>query len=164
MQTAASTVGTDAPVATPQRAAESRQFVTFTVDGQSYGIAIASVREIICWTQVTPLPNQPAYTRGVLNLRGMVVPVHDLRARLSGVLTEATDTHVIVIVILGSQTFGILVDAVSDILTVSPEDMKVPPQGVESIASAALVSTEGNRLLTILNLAALFGNNPVGHA
>lgn len=164
MQTAAPTAEIDAPVATPTRAADSRQFVTFTVDGQSYGIAIASVREIICWTQVTPLPNQPAFTRGVLNLRGTVVPVHDLRTRLSGGRTEATETHVIVIVYLGTQTLGILVDAVSDILTVAPEDMKVPPQGVESIASAALVSTEGNRLLTILNLHALFGNTLAGQA
>lgn len=145
-----------------RRASEGRQFVTFVVEGQSYGIPIAAVREIICWTQVTPLPNQPAYTRGVLNLRGTVVPVHDLRTRLSGQRTEATDTHVIVIVYLGTQTLGILVDAVSDILTVMPEDLKTPPQGSESAASAALVSTDGNRLLTILNLSALFGQGQSG--
>lgn len=145
-----------------RRAAEGRQFVTFTVEGQSYGIPIASVREIICWTDVTPLPNQPAFTRGVLNLRGTVVPVHDLRTRLSGARTQATGTHVIVIVYLGTQTLGILVDAVSDILTVMPEDLKTPPQGSESAASAALVSTDGNQLLTILNLSALFGQGQSG--
>ena len=152
----------DATQQAPAPRAESRQFVTFMVDGQSYGIAIASVREIICWTQVTPLPNQPAYTRGVLNLRGTIIPVHDLRMRLSGVRTEATETHVIVITMLGSQTLGILVDAVSDILTVAPDELKAPPQGVDSVASAALVSTGGERLLNILNVPALFGNGAAG--
>ncbi len=136
---------------------EARQFVTFVVEGRTYGIPIGAVREIIRWTRVTPLPNQPHYARGVLNLRGTIVPVHDLRTRLSGAMTEATDTHVIVIATVGSQTLGILVDAVSDILNVGPDDLKTPPQAVDSPASQALVSTEDDRLVTILNLSALFG-------
>lgn len=142
--------------------ADARQFVTFVVEGRAYGIPIGSVREIIRWTRVTPLPNQPSYARGVLNLRGTIVPVHDLRARLSGALTDATDTHVIVIANVGSQTLGILVDAVSDILNVGPEDLKTPPQAVDSSASSALVSTEDDRLVTILNLSALFGSHSDG--
>jgi purine-binding chemotaxis protein CheW len=138
--------------------AEARQFVTFVVEGRGYGIPIASVREIIRWTRVTPLPNQPDHARGVLNLRGTIVPVHDLRARLSGSLTEASDTHVIVIATVGVQTLGILVDAVSDILTVAADAPKAPPQAVDSPAAQALVSTEDDRLVTILNLAALFGS------
>lgn len=153
----------DNPTATVlEPPAQNRQFVTFMVGEQSYGIAIAAVREIICWTQVTPLPNQPPYTRGVLNLRGTIIPVHDLRMRLSGARTDATETHVIVITCLGTQTLGILVDAVSDILSVSPDEMKAPPHGAESVASAALVSTEGDRLLNILNMTALFGNGAAG--
>ncbi len=138
--------------------ADARQFVTFVVEGRSYGIPIGSVREIIRWTRVTPLPNQPTFARGVLNLRGTIVPVYDLRARLSGALTEASDTHVIVIANVGSQTLGILVDAVSDILNVGPDDLKTPPQAVDSSASQALVSTEDDRLVTILNLSSLFGS------
>jgi purine-binding chemotaxis protein CheW len=139
---------------------EARQFVTFVVEGRVYGIPIGAVREIIRWTRVTPLPNQPSHARGVLNLRGTIVPVHDLRARLLGVGTEATDTHVIVITCLGSQTLGILVDAVSDILTVEAGDLKAPPQTVESAISLALVSTEDDRLVTILNLPALYDLAP----
>jgi len=139
--------------------AEALQFVTFVVEGRTYGIPIGAVREIIRWTRVTPLPNQPHHARGVLNLRGTIVPVHDLRARLSGSLTEATDTHVIVIAHVARQTLGILVDAVSDILNVKPQDMKAPPQAVDSPAAQALVSTEDDRLVTILNLSALFGSH-----
>jgi chemotaxis signal transduction protein len=69
---------------------------------------------------------------------------------------------VIVIANVGSQTLGILVDAVSDILNVRPEDMKVPPQAVDSPASQALVCTEDDRLVTILNLSALFGSHSSG--
>jgi purine-binding chemotaxis protein CheW len=138
--------------------AESRQFVTFIVEGRNYGIPIGAVREIIRWTRVTPLPNQPDHARGVLNLRGTIVPVYDLRARLSGRLTDATDTHVIVIANVGAQTLGILVDGVSDILNVAPDDLKAPPQAVDSPASQALVNTEDDRLVTILNLSALFGS------
>jgi purine-binding chemotaxis protein CheW len=138
--------------------AETRQFVTFVVEGRGYGIPIASVREIIRWTRVTPLPNQPDHSRGVLNLRGTIVPVQDLRARLSGALTDASDTHVIVIATVGPQTVGILVDAVSDILAVPGDALRPPPQAVEAPAAQALVSTEDDRLVTILNLAALFGS------
>jgi purine-binding chemotaxis protein CheW len=141
----------------PVETAEARQFVTFVVEGRNYGIPIGSVREIIRWTRVTPLPNQPEHARGVINLRGTIVPVHDLRARLSGGLTEATDTHVIVIVTVGDQTVGVLVDAVSDILAVAPEAMKAPPQASDTGAAQALVNTEDDRLVTILNLASLFG-------
>ena len=142
----------------PEDAADHRQFVTFVVEERTYGIPIGAVREIIRWTRVTPLPNQPGYARGVINLRGTIVPVYDLRARFSGELTGATDTHVIVIAQVGSQTLGILVDAVSDILNVGADDLRAPPQAVDSPASEALVNTDGDRLVTILNLSALFGS------
>lgn len=135
------------------------QFVTFLVEERAYEIPIGAVREIIRWSRVTPLPNQPSHARGVLNLRGTIVPVHDLRARLLGVITEATDTHVIVITCLGNHTLGILVDAVSDILTVDETELKAPPQTGNSTTTQALVSTEDDRLVTILNLADLYGRS-----
>lgn len=148
-----------APLDTDPRAEpalEALQFVTFIVEDRSFGIPIGSVREIIRWTKVTPLPRQPLHARGVLNLRGAIVPVHDLRARLGGALTEATESHVIVIVTVGEQTIGILVDAVSDILAVPPDALMPPPAVSGSGLSQALVSTADDRLVTILDLAVLF--------
>jgi purine-binding chemotaxis protein CheW len=148
-------VAAEAGVAEP--AGETLRFVTFVVEGRAYAVPIAAVREIIRWAPVTPLPNQPAHARGVLNLRGAIVPVHDLRARLSGTPTEAGASHVIVITRLGAQTPGILVDSVSDILSVPAEALQPPPAAVESATSLALVSVGQDRLVTVLNLSALYG-------
>lgn len=144
----------EAPVREP--ALETQQFVSFMVEGRAYGIPIGAVREIIRWTRVTPLPRQPIHSRGVLNLRGTIVPVYDLRARLSGALTEATDSHVVVIATMGGQTLGILVDAVSDILNVGGDELRIPPAGVDASIAQALVCTQDDRLVTILDLSGLF--------
>ena len=95
----------------------ARQFVTFVVAGRNYGIEIAAVREIIRWTRVTPLPNQPLHARGVLNLRGTIVPVHDLRAQALG-RADRGDRTTTSSSSPGSaaRRIGLLVDAVSDIL------------------------------------------------
>ena len=94
-----------------------QQFITFLSDDQEYGANIMAIREIRGWTETTPLPHAPAYVRGVINLRGVVLPVIDLKARLGRELTATNPKHVIIVVDDGSRTFGVLVDAVSDILT-----------------------------------------------
>ncbi|MEO1314820.1 MAG: chemotaxis protein CheW [Pseudomonadota bacterium] len=106
-----------------------RQYVTFLVGESIYGVDINLVREIKQWTPTTVLPNQPSYTKGVLNLRGTIVPVHDLRARFGGALTDPTETNVVVIVWIGTKTVGILVDAVSDIIGVPSDEIRQVPAG-----------------------------------
>lgn len=145
----------EAPAATSGRA---KQYVTFLVGDRVYGVDIVQVREIKQWSPTTALPNQPAFTRGVLNLRGTIVPVHDLRARFGGGLTEATENHVVVIASIGEQTVGVLVDAVSDIVTVSLDDVRpVPASAADSDLAAipGLVNTD-NGMVALLDLAALF--------
>ncbi|MDF1719898.1 MAG: chemotaxis protein CheW [Minwuia sp.] len=107
--------------------AEYRQFVSFTVGQEEYAVDIMQVREIKGWTEVTVLPNQPPYMRGVLNLRGLIVPIIDLRCRFGQTRTEATASHVVVIVALGDRIVGVLVDMVSDILTVNTQDIRAVP-------------------------------------
>lgn len=116
-----------------------KQFVTFLVENRPYGIDINLVREIKQWTPTTQLPNQDIFTRGVLNLRGTIVPVNDLRARFNGVQTTATENHVVVIVWIGSKTVGILVDAVSDIISVTPDEIRTVPSQ-KSAGDQAIVS------------------------
>lgn len=135
-----------------------KQYVTFLVGDRSYGVDIVQVREIKQWSQTTTLPNQPEYTRGVLNLRGTIVPVFDLRARFGGPLSEATENHVVVIVWIEEQTVGILVDAVSDIITVADESVKaVPGQSFQDdgYALSGLVSAESD-MVALLDLEHLF--------
>ena len=137
----------------------SAQYVTFLVGKKIFGIVIVMVREIKQWTQTTSLPNQNPHMRGVLNLRGTIVPVHDLRARFGGPLTEATENHVVVIATVGDQTIGILVDAVSDIVSVSDEDIRPVPKTGELINDnciSGLVSN-GEEMVALLNLEGMFG-------
>lgn len=135
-----------------------KQYVTFLVGDRVYAVDIRMVREIKQWTPTTVLPNQPHFTRGVLNLRGTIVPVHDLRARFGGEMTETSENHVVVIVNIGEQTVGVLVDAVSDIVSVAMDDVRPVPGTASDMDSSAidgLVNTE-NHMVALLNLAALF--------
>ena len=107
--------------------ADVQQFVSFMVGGQHYCVDIMAVREIKAWTATTSLPNSPAYIRGVINLRGAIVPVIDLRMRFGQGLTEPTPSHVVVIVAIGDAQSGLLVDGVSDIVTVPRKDIAPIP-------------------------------------
>lgn len=150
--------GFDTPDPAHRSTGRTKQYVTFLVGDRVYGVDIVQVREIKQWSPTTGLPNQPHYTRGVLNLRGTIVPVHDLRARFGGELTEATENHVVVIVSIGEQTVGVLVDAVSDIVTVSMDDVRpVPASASDSdlTAISGLVNTEAS-MVALLDLAVLF--------
>lgn len=116
-----------AEVSTDATNESSVQFLTFTVGDEEYGVDIMTVREVKGWSETTRLPNTPEYMRGVLNLRGVVIPIFDLRMRFGGQTTEATDKHVIVILAVGDRIAGVLVDTVSDILTVNHEEIKDSP-------------------------------------
>ena len=107
--------------------ADMRQFVSFVVGEQNYCVDIMAVREIKAWTGITALPNSPAHIRGVINLRGAIVPVIDLRKRFGQEFTEPTPSHVIVIVAVGDIQNGLLVDGVSDIVTVNKNDIAPIP-------------------------------------
>src|ERR1700761_7430964 len=84
----------------------SQQFLTFTGDGEEYGVDIMTVREIKGWTETTRLPNSPAFMRGVMNLRGLIIPIFDLRARFVGALTEANSSHVVIILAVAERNIG----------------------------------------------------------
>lgn len=137
---------------------DAAQFVTFVVGDRRYGVDIVAVAEIRQWTATTKLPRQPAWTRGVLNLRGAIVPVHDLRARLGGDPTEPTPNHVIVIAAIRGQSVGILVDAVSDIVAAGPGEILEAPDdggGGDPRAVRGLVPAEDG-MIAVLDLDLLF--------
>jgi purine-binding chemotaxis protein CheW len=135
------------------------QYVTFTVDDRSYGVEITKVREIKGWTEPTQLPNSPYAMRGVLNLRGEVIPIFDLRSTFGQGVTEVREEHVVIIVAIGDNLVGILVDTVSDILTLEPgEVLPVPDTGgaVDQRFLSGLVSRD-DRFVALLKLEELFG-------
>ena len=123
----ATSVRNDAPAG----AAEPRQYLTFTLGGEMYAVETLSVKEIIEYGQVTTVPMMPRSIRGVINLRGAVVPVIDLKARFGGQPTEVTRrTCIVIIEMSGSdecQVLGIVVDTVSEVLEIPPGEIEPPP-------------------------------------
>lgn len=110
------------------RAVDAEQYLTFRLDGLDYGIPIHQVQEIRGWTKVTPLPNSPRYIRGVLNLRGTIVPIIDLRLRFNLQEVPYDAVTVIVVINVGGRLAGIVVDAVSDVINLNPEDRRSAPE------------------------------------
>ena len=104
-----------------------REFITFEVGGQLFGLDIMAIREIRAWTPTTKLPRVPHYVAGVVNLRGTVLPVVDLAARLGWAGTEATPRHAIIVTQVKGQARGLIVDSVSDIVTISSDALQAPP-------------------------------------
>ena len=143
----------------PAAGENSQQFITFTLGAEEYGIDIMVVREIKGWTDTTMIPNAPPYVRGVINLRGVIVPIFDLRARFGAGLTVPTSMHVVIIVAAASRTVGLLVDTVSDIISVDPTSIRpIPEMGLptEDQFLDGLVAME-DRMVTLVSLGGLFG-------
>jgi purine-binding chemotaxis protein CheW len=136
------------------------EFISFAISDDQYGVDIMAVREIKEWSNVTHLPKQPDYVRGVLNLRGVVMPIVDLRCRFGEGLTEATPTHIIIIVQIGDRQVGLLADRVLDI--VSFETSKIQPvprtaSGETSDFLSGLVTVEG-AMIALIDLTNLLSD------
>lgn len=111
---------------------DADQFLTFMLDGEEYGLDILRVQEIKGWDTVTSIPNTPEYIRGVINLRGTIVPIIDLRRRFGLEAKEYGPTTVVIVLRVDSadgrsRVMGIVVDAVSDVYNISEDDLKPPP-------------------------------------
>lgn len=135
-----------------------KQFLSFRVDKEDYAIDILAVREIRGWSRTTVLPNQPEYVLGVMNLRGAIVPVFDLRCRFGQGLTEATPKHVVIVVAVGERVMGLLVDQVCDILNASPDNFGPVPDTtmVAGHDYLAGILTVDEAMVVILSLETLF--------
>lgn len=115
---------------------ETREFVSFRIGDQEYCVDIMSVREIRGWTPATAVPHAPNYVRGVINLRGAVLPIVDLASRLGLEPPKPTQRHVIIVTQVGEQIIGLLVDAVSDILTITDQKLQPTPDVASDIAKS----------------------------
>ena len=110
-----------------QQTAEGEEFITFRVGEQEFCVEITSTREIRGWSQATRLPHSPEYIIGVINLRGTILPIMDLSARLGMGSSTPCERHVIIVVQVHDKTLGLLVDSVSDILDVGPDHLRPVP-------------------------------------
>ena len=116
----------------PDAGVTANQLISFAIGDDQYGVDIMAVREIKGWTAITPLPGQPEYVRGVLNLRGVIVPIVDLRCRFGQGLTEATALHIVIVVQIEGKTVGLLGDRVLDIVSLDTAEIKPVPRIAQS--------------------------------
>ncbi|MEL6170020.1 MAG: chemotaxis protein CheW [Pseudomonadota bacterium] len=145
------------PVSTASEPTGSVELLSFRLGESEYSVDIMSVREIRGWTRTTALPHSPGYVRGVINLRGSVLPVVDLAVRLGLASGEPTDRNVIIVVDIDGRSLGLRVDAVSDILTLARSDLQSPPDmGSDAAASFVrdLTIIDG-RMIRVLDLPAV---------
>ena len=143
------------PVATND--GEETELLSFLVAGQDYSVDIMSVREIRSGASATSLPHSPSYVRGVINLRGTVLPIIDLAKRLGMESGLDESRNVIIVVAVRDRTFGLMVDAVSDILSIPEQEMQSPPEmraDVERNFVSALTIVKG-RMIRVLDLDAV---------
>ena len=145
---------------------DMQQFLTFLLAGEEYGVDILRVQEIKGWDAVTQVPNTPEYVRGVINLRGTIVPIIDLRIRFSMDQLEYGPTTVVIVlkVMSGendSRIMGIVVDGVSDVYNVKKEEINAAPDfgdGVDSSFVKGLATVE-DKMVIILDIDHMLNSN-----
>ncbi|MDB4972727.1 MAG: cheW 6 [Myxococcaceae bacterium] len=132
---------------------DPNQYVTFTLGDGEYGIEILNVQEFKGYGAVTPVPNMPRHLRGVMNLRGVIIPVFDLRVRL-GLEATLNDFTVIVVAVVKNRTVGLVVDTVSDVIDIPPTDIQDTPEFSARTPTAFLrgMARMNERLVILLDL------------
>jgi purine-binding chemotaxis protein CheW len=144
------------------------QFISFAIGDDQYGVDIMAVREIKGWADITHLPKQPEYVRGVLNLRGAIVPIVDLRCRFGQGLTETTPLHIVIIVQIGGRQVGLIGDRVLDIVSVEASQIQKVPRtghGEQTDFLSGLVTHDGVMiaLIDLPNLLSVQDDGDAGH-
>jgi len=146
-------------------AGDEGQYLTFLLAGEEYGVDILRVQEINGWDRATRIPYTADYVLGVINLRGAVVPILDLRRRFGLEAVEFGPTTVVIVLrasgARGERTVGIVVDGVSEVYNVDAADMKQPPACCGSAESAFIKSlaTINEKMLILLDVDRLIGNS-----
>jgi len=132
---------------------DPQQYVTFTLGDGEYGIEILQVQEFKGYCAVTPIPNTPTYLRGVMNLRGVIIPVFDLRVRF-GLDAAINEFAVIVVAVVSNRTVGLVVDTVSDVVDIAPSEVQESVELNAHTPTAFLrgIARTSERLVILLNL------------
>jgi purine-binding chemotaxis protein CheW len=137
-----------------QDVSELLQLVSFRIDNEEFGIDILNVKEIIRIVNITKVPNSPDFVEGIINLRGKVIPVIDLRTKLGMPKKECDKDTRIVVVVIDERTVGFLVDAVSEVLRIPVNITEAPPE-ITAGKNSEYIKAVGkldDRLLTLLDL------------
>jgi purine-binding chemotaxis protein CheW len=154
-QTSPSGLGTALAVAP-----EVSQYLTFTLGEEDYGLEILTVQEIKGWSGITPIPNTPPHVKGVMNLRGTVIPVVDLRVKFGMAVREYDKFTVIIVVTVRDKIVGLVVDAVSDVLDIPAAEVRPAPELGARTDTRFIrgMATLSEKLVVLLDIKELLGD------
>lgn len=144
------------------------EFLSFRLGAEEYGIDILRVQEIRSYETPTRIANAPAFVKGVVNLRGVIVPIVDLRLKLGCEVAEFTDFTVVIVLNLRGRVVGAVVDSVSDVLALDADSIKPAPQmngsvdGGHIIGMGCIKNGDVERLLILTDIEALLGGSETG--
>ena len=149
-------------------ATDGSQYLTFRLGDEEYGVEILKVQEIKGYSAITPVPSTPAYVKGVMNLRGTIVPVVDLRAKFGMAEAQYTQFTVIIVVMVGAKVMGLIVDAVSDVLDIPREGIQATPDFGAEVDARYIsgMAKAGEKLVVLLDIDRVLGamdSVEVGH-
>jgi purine-binding chemotaxis protein CheW len=142
----------------------SSQYLSLRLGSEEYAIDILQVQEIRSYEIPTKMVNSPSFVKGVINLRGVIVPIVDLRLKLQLPKVAYDDFTVVIILNIGGTVVGAVVDSVSDVVTLDSSDIKPAPQFDSALDSRFIVGlvTLGTRMLIVMNVQALLGQGEMG--
>ncbi|GDX04324.1 chemotaxis protein CheW [Buttiauxella sp. WJP83] len=137
-----------------------QEFLVFTLGDEEYGIDILKVQEIRGYDQVTRIANTPAFIKGVTNLRGVIVPILDLRIKFAQDGVEYNDNTVVIVLNFGQRVVGIVVDGVSDVLSLTAEQIRPAPEFAVTLSTEYLtgLGALGDRMLILVNIEKLLNS------
>jgi purine-binding chemotaxis protein CheW len=140
---------------------DGSQFLTFQLGDELYGVDILRVQEIKGYTTVTKIPNTPPHIKGVLNLRGTIVPIIELRTKFGMPTIDYTMFTVIVVVVVQEKIMGLVVDAVSDVLNIDKKDIQPPPEFGAKVDVSFIngIGKSGDKLVALLDMDLLLSDD-----
>jgi len=150
--------------AVPGAGQERSEFLTFALGEELYGIEILKVQEIRGYEQVTAIPNAPPYLKGVINLRGTIVPIIDLRIKLNFEKVEYTKFTVVIIINIGARVFGVVVDSVSEVMALTREQIRPAPDFSGSFEAQYLMglASVDSKTLILMDIEKLMSGSDMG--
>lgn len=142
----------------------SNQYVIFSVEDEEYGVPILSVQEIISLPNLTRIPGVPEYIPGIINLRGNIIPLYELRSKFNLAEKELSDDSIVIIAQTGEdnqRTVGFIVDTVSDVVSITEEDLSNTPEFSKAVDAKFIekIGKIGNRMIIIINLLDFFSES-----
>jgi purine-binding chemotaxis protein CheW len=144
----------------------AREYLTFRLDQEEYGVDILKVQEIRGYEQPTRIANAPAFIKGVVNLRGTIVPIVDMRLKFNCARADYNSFTIVIILNLRDRVVGIVVDSVSDVMELSAENIRSAPDVESAIDNGCILGlgSVGERMLILLDIEKLMSNADMGLA